>query len=112
MSSGTSVVESLWPIPQNPAKSPALAACLSLVVPGLGQLYLGQVFKAVWVFTGSAALCFGFGLCNLLAALDAHGVARRIQEQETPRGYTTPWLALPAWVMRWIRSKLRFGWPQ
>lgn len=100
----TELVEGLFPIPHNPQAPAGLAALLSLVVPGLGQLLLGQWFKAVWVFTGSMMLCFGFGLCNVLAALDAHHVGKRIQQHEVDRGYASLWLKVPATVIGWVRS--------
>jgi signal peptidase I len=39
------------------ARKPWLAALLSFVLPGLGQLYNGQLNKAIWWFAAFALLC-------------------------------------------------------
>jgi hypothetical protein len=40
---------------ENPIRNPILAAIVSLIVAGLGQIYGGQVLKGVVVFTRGAA---------------------------------------------------------
>ena len=35
---------------ENTARKPALAALMSLILPGFGQLYNGEVNKAIWLF--------------------------------------------------------------
>ena len=66
-------------IHQNPAAPALLAAGLSLLLPGLGQAYLGQWSRGLRVFAGSATLCFGLGLANVLTAYDAYSLAKRNQ---------------------------------
>lgn len=43
------------PQPTAPPKSPGVAALLSLIIPGLGHLYTGNPFQAIFWF-GSAAI--------------------------------------------------------
>jgi len=59
-------------------------ASLSLLVPGAGQIYLGQWTRGVRLFLASAAMCFGLGLCNLVVAMDAGSLARRLQRGPLP----------------------------
>ena len=71
-------------------KSPLFMALASLVVPGLGQLLLGQeekgmIMMGVWFFT-----CFGFlGLMHLIAPVDAFVIASRLQDGRPVREYET-----------------------
>jgi len=69
------------------APRPWVAAVASFLVPGLGQLFNGQVGKAaacvvVWGLT--LGLC---GVLNLVYAVDASRIARRLAEGEDVR----PW---------------------
>ena len=59
-----------------------LPAVLSLIVPGLGQAYLGQWARGIRVFGASATLCFGLGIANVLVAYDAYSLAMRRREQD------------------------------
>ena len=58
-----------------PAKSPAVAALLSLVVPGAGHLWLGQGFKGALLFGGCVLLVCFTPLPQLAVAWDAWAVA-------------------------------------
>lgn len=63
-------------------KSPGIAAALSFVIPGLGQLYNEQIFKGVAVLLAAIAglyLCVFPGLgVWLLGIFDAYGSAQKI----------------------------------
>jgi signal peptidase I len=50
-------------------RNPIWASILSLVVPGLGQVYNGQVLKGVVFYVGSALLLFVLGWSGLLFGL-------------------------------------------
>lgn len=41
-----------WDSPRREEKSPVVAALLSLLIPGLGQLYNGEVTKGIVFFIG------------------------------------------------------------
>lgn len=75
--------------PGAPAAVPdVVAALLSLVLPGVGQMLLGQVAKGavlliVAVFT--VGLC---GVLNVVAAIDAYLVAQRVKRGETIGDFT------------------------
>ncbi len=56
---------------------PWIAAMLSLLLPGLSQGLMGQVGKAAAIFAVCFILVGGFGVVNVLAALDAWLTARR-----------------------------------
>ena len=102
-----SVLTRVFVIPQNESVRPWLAAVLSLVVPGLGQVYLGQYLKGVALFFSSALLCFGLGLCNVAAAMDARSIAYQLQKQDVSRSATSTWLIVFIWVMRWAKKRFR-----
>lgn len=68
-------------VPRDPGTSPAIAALLSLLVPGLGQVYLGQWLRGVRLFTAAAAFCFGFGLANIAFAYDAWSLGNLVQQE-------------------------------
>lgn len=62
-------------------RNPGMAAVLSFIVPGIGQIYNGQIFWAIiwliitpgfWVGTGG---CLGW-VCHLLSAYAAYTYAR------------------------------------
>lgn len=52
-------------------------ALLSLLVPGWGHLHLGQRKKGLAILIGTFFTCALCGLWNVLAALDAWGLARK-----------------------------------
>ena len=60
-----------------------LAALLSFLLPGVGQLYAGQTVKGVVLLVVSIGTCFGGGLLNFVAALDAFLIAQRKERGET-----------------------------
>jgi TM2 domain-containing membrane protein YozV len=73
---------------------PIIAALCSLFVPGLGQLFRGQIAKGlvlilVWLALGAALhrtlgnVC-GVGIFNVIIALDAYLIARS-------KGRVRPW---------------------
>lgn len=80
-------------VPRDPAASPAVAALLSLVVPGLGQVFLGQWLRGVRLFCAAVPFCFGFGLANLAFAYDAWSLGNLVQEQwiRTDQSSKTLW---------------------
>jgi TM2 domain-containing membrane protein YozV len=62
-------------------KDPGLAAVLSLIVPGVGQIYNGDFLRGIfwlivtpgfWIGTGGL---FGW-VCHVIAAMTAHQRAR------------------------------------
>ena len=62
-------------------KSPVLAAVLCVLVTGLGQLYNGDIFKAVVMFVGAICLFVptaGIGSLTMLvwSVIDAYQVAK------------------------------------
>ena len=71
---------------------PGVAAVLSLIVPGVGQIYNGDILRGLfwlvitpgfWLGTGG---CLGF-VCHLIAAATAFS---RAEAKERTRGWPTP----------------------
>lgn len=96
-------------IPADASTSPALAASMSLLVPGLGQVYLGQWWRGGGLFLGSATVCFGLGLCNLAVAYDAWSLAHTLRERPISVAHSSRSLmALTvAWrAARWLFEKV------
>ena len=55
--------------PTLPPRRPLLAALASLVLPGFGQLYNGDLNRAIWLFLSFALLCIpGVALVALYEA--------------------------------------------
>lgn len=79
--------------------SPALAATLSLIIPGLGQFYNGQVGKGILVFLTSW-LIFPW----VIGIIDAYGTAKKIREgkisQEKKTGCLIAFVVMV--VISWI----------
>jgi len=76
--------------------SPLLAAVLSMVVPGLGQVYNGRLAKGVLVFlTAWLVLPWIFGVVD--AAVEASRRARRYRAARYALGGGAPAAGLPAW---------------
>jgi hypothetical protein len=69
--------------PTNPPKDPVLMGVLSLVVPWLGQIIMGQTLKGVVMlavtFVLFFAYCFGL-LLFPVAAVDAYLIAKKLRE--------------------------------
>jgi TM2 domain-containing membrane protein YozV len=62
--------------------SPGLAALLSFIVPGIGQIYNGHVFWGVFWLIITPGFWLGSGgllgwICHILAAWQAHGQGRK-----------------------------------
>ncbi|MDP2315070.1 MAG: hypothetical protein Q8P41_19375 [Pseudomonadota bacterium] len=57
--------------------NPVLAALISAILPGAGQIYAGQTVKGVLLLVVAFFTCFGGGLFNVLAAVDALLIAQR-----------------------------------
>ena len=53
---------------------------MSLVIPGLGQLYAGRSTRGAVIMVVSVILLFGFGTANIAAAIDAYLLAARERE--------------------------------
>ncbi len=63
-------------------RNPGIAAVLSAVLPGLGQIYNGQLLWAIFWFIITPGLWIGSGgffgwVCNILAAWQAYRYAMR-----------------------------------
>ncbi len=72
--------------PRAEPRNPAVAAVLSLVVPGLGQLYNGQLAKGIVFFVVACPLwflCIGF-LVHVVAAVEAYNTARKAAGEVQP----------------------------
>ena len=87
----------MTPAPDVPP-SPFLCALASAVWPGAGQLWLGQSVKGKVIMAGAVVTCCGFGLFNLLAAVDAWSLARKRNRGEDIGPYETG--ALADWLDR------------
>lgn len=61
---------------------PILAALLSLVLPGVGQIMAGQAAKGAVMLVIAVLTCAFGGLFNLLAAVDAYLIAQRKKRGE------------------------------
>jgi TM2 domain-containing membrane protein YozV len=73
--------ENVTIIQPDPAKSPLLAAVLSLVIPGLGQLYLGQERKGIVILAATIALwCTFIGgpIASIIAVVDAYQIGKKL----------------------------------
>lgn len=65
-----------------PMKNPGLAAVLSAVLPGLGQIYNGRILWAIFWFIITPGLWIGTGgllgwVCHVLSAYQAYRYAKR-----------------------------------
>jgi len=63
-------------------KNPGLAAVLSALLPGLGQIYNGRILWAIFWFVITPGLWIGSGgtlgwICHVLAAYQAYRQAQR-----------------------------------
>jgi TM2 domain-containing membrane protein YozV/RNA polymerase subunit RPABC4/transcription elongation factor Spt4 len=60
----------LQPVVAKPAWNPGVAAVLSFVIPGLGQMYKGEIGSAiVWFFV--VGIAYGVGLATIVCLLPA-----------------------------------------
>lgn len=63
-------------------KNPGMAAVLSFILPGLGQLYNGTFWRGVFWLIITPGFWIGSGgllgwVCHLISAYTAHSYARR-----------------------------------
>ena len=63
-------------------RNPGVAAVLSLLVPGVGQIYNGDLLRAIFWLIVTPGLWLGTGgllgwVCHVIAAFTAHSRARR-----------------------------------
>ncbi|MBX6363901.1 MAG: hypothetical protein IRZ00_08540 [Gemmatimonadetes bacterium] len=61
-------------------KNPGTAAVLSAIIPGLGQLYNGTIWRAIFWFVVTPGLWIGTGgllgwICHLISAYTAYHYA-------------------------------------
>lgn len=69
--------------PSAAAPNEVMVAIASLIIPGLGQLLVGQALKGILLFVvcmATAGLC---GIVNIFAAIDAYFIAQRLARGET-----------------------------
>ncbi len=64
------------------SKDPGLAAVLSALIPGLGQLYNGRILWAIFWFIITPGLWIGTGgflgwVCHVVSAYEAYRYAKR-----------------------------------
>ena len=67
-------------------KDPGLAAVLSLIIPGMGQIYNGEFLRALFWLIVTPGLWIGSGgllgwICHFVAAFTAHHRAKLQQPQ-------------------------------
>ena len=72
-------------------KNPGLAAVLSLVVPGVGQIYNGAFLRGIFWLIITPGFWFGTGgtlgwVCHLVAAYTAYAYAERLNRRSGPFG--------------------------
>ena len=69
--------------PTHPPKAPTLMAILSFLVPGLGQMVLGQTAKGIVLLVAGLVLgittCFGGLVIWGVAIVDAHQIGTKLQ---------------------------------
>jgi TM2 domain-containing membrane protein YozV len=63
-------------------KNPGISAVLSLILPGLGQIYNGQVWWAIFWFIITPGFWVGSGgllgwICHLISAWTAYNYAKK-----------------------------------
>ena len=79
-------------LPSDPPRDPTLMAILSLVIPGLGQIVLGQNIKGLAFLAAclglSVVTCYGGGVFTMLllvaadvvAIIDAYQIGQKLQQ--------------------------------
>jgi TM2 domain-containing membrane protein YozV len=73
-------------------KNSGLAAVLSLIVPGVGQIYNGNFLRGLFWLIVTPGFWIGTGgflgwICHLVAAYTAYHKAESINQGVTPRAY-------------------------
>ena len=66
--------------------NPGVAAVLSFVLPGVGQLYNGRFLRAIFWFIVTPGLWIGSGgtlgwICHVVAAFTAYNYARKVERR-------------------------------
>jgi TM2 domain-containing membrane protein YozV len=64
--------------------NPGVAAVLSFILPGVGQLYNGKFLRAIFWFIVTPGLWIGSGgtlgwICHIIAAITAYAYARKLE---------------------------------
>lgn len=72
-------------LPSTPPKNPIIAAVLSALIPGLGQVYLKQVLKGLAIVGGNVVMVIAsMGLANIFiwvaAVIDAYKIGNKLQK--------------------------------
>jgi hypothetical protein len=65
---------------QPSGKDTGVATLLSCVIPGSGQIYLGQTHKGIVIMVGGLLICWAGGLLGPLMAVDAFRMAEKLEE--------------------------------
>jgi len=66
-------------------------AILSLLIPGVGQMVIGQVTKGVVILVGGFFLGYLCGLLNILTAIDAYDLAKKYNSGQPLREWEFFW---------------------
>lgn len=77
-------------MPSNPPRDPTLMAILSFLIPGLGQMILGQTVKGIVLFVlyvgvGFVTACFGGLVVLIVAIIDAYQIAVKLRSGQPVR---------------------------
>lgn len=72
-------------MPERHVPNPHVAALLSFVLPGVGQLYNGKFLRAIFWFIVTPGMWIGTGgwlgwVCHLIAAFTAYHYARKMMQ--------------------------------
>jgi TM2 domain-containing membrane protein YozV len=90
MASGTSSVVGTVIEPSDPPKKAFIALLLSMVVVGVGQMYLGQVFKGLSIFIAAVMMAIvTMGVAALavwiVAMIDAYIIGKKLERGQPVR---------------------------
>ena len=71
--------------PSTPPKSAILAAVISLLIPGVGQIYLGQTTKGLIILAASILLSWiGIGFVIWIAGIvDAYLIGQKLEQGQS-----------------------------
>jgi len=71
--------------PSTPPKSAILAAVISLIIPGVGQMYLGQMTKGIIILAASILLsCIGVGFVVwIVGVVDAYLIGQKLEQGQS-----------------------------
>jgi TM2 domain-containing membrane protein YozV len=66
----------------NPVRNPGIAAVMSAILPGLGQLYNGKIMRGIFWLIITPGFWIGSGgllgwVCHVIAAATAYNYAKR-----------------------------------